>query len=401
MEMFEGVKKMLEWRVMKYFENFGAQRPENLEGETKSVISWFAKNNPALIPAALAAAISVGEVKAESIEEIHGQNWLEGVETLRESVMSAETEVGATFVIGEDGTQHWYSSGKGEVASVNKNMSDIQQELDQFTEVNDEAVERFCEVHTHNLAAMAEVDYISDAELTQFRADGYGPSAPPSLDDISLVTEAKIQSAVGDASYFKTVFDAQGVWYSRVPTDADYDAFPNIRAEIEHKKEVQESVFGDPSDLSGGIVIEAMEAMDEETLQALVEEYGSEQDREGIAFAKEYSPEQVRPRLVSALWLNLIVNRDPDYPLISDILSKETDRELYQTYLEAYSSDDDQFYRDTKASWVEASKDGQFDESMLPQMYEALIRQGALVRFVPYDQVPNEPPCAGPDYKPE
>lgn len=34
-------------------------------------------------------------------------------------------------------------------------------------------------------------------------------------------------------------------------------------------------------------------------------------------------------------------------------------------------------------------------------MYEAFIRQGALVRFVPYDQVPNEPPCAGPDYRSE
>ena len=49
--------------------------------------------------------------------------------------------------------------------------------------------------------------------------------------------------------------------------------------------------------------------------------------------------------------------------------------------------------------WIEVSKDGQFDELLLPRMYEALIRHNAFVRFVPYDQVPHEPPCAGPDYK--
>jgi len=393
---------MLQWRVMKSFENFGAQRPENPEEERISIIRWLAKVNPALIPAAFAAAISAGEVNAESIEEIHGQNWLQGVETLRESVMNADTEVGATFVIGEDGKQYWYSSGRGEATSVNKSTADLERELAQFTEASGEEVDRFCEAHTHNLAAMAEVNFISDEELAQFQTAGYGPSAPPSLADINLFSEAKISSAVGDTSYFKTVFDAQGVWYSRVPTDADYDAFPNFRAEVDHKREVAGQVFGDhDNEFAGGIITEALEAMDEETLEELVTKYGRERDHESIAFTKKHFPDDVRKRLESVLRIQLMTNNDAENPLISEILSSDTDRNLYQAFLDADPVDDYQFYKDTKRSWIEASKDGEIDESLIPQMYEAFIRNGALVRFVPYDQVPNEPPCAGPDYKPE
>ena len=387
---------------MKSFENFGTQRPENPDEERKSVMSWLGKSNPALIPAAFAAAISAGEVQAESIEEIHGQDWLQGVETLRESVMNADTEVGATFVIGEDGKQYWYSSGRGEATSVNKSTSDITRELAQFTEASGEEIDRFCEAHTHNLAAMAEVDFTNDEELAKFQAAGYGPSAPPSLGDINLFSEAKISSAVGDTSYFKTVFDAQGVWYSRVPTDADYDAFPNFRAEVDHKREVMGEVFGDVrNEFEGGIVTEVLEALDMETLQELVDKYGSDSDQRSVEFSREHSPNNIRSTLESALRTLLIINNDPDYPLISEVLRSDAYRDLYQSFLNADSVDDYQFYKDTKMNWIEASKDGQYDESLIPQMYEAFIRNGALVRFVPYDQVPNEPPCAGPDYRPE
>ena len=391
---------------MKNFENFPARHVEKTvekpKDEKESVIKWLTKVNPALIPAAFAAAISAGEVKAESIEEIRGQDWLQGVETLRESVMNDEIEVGATFVLGKDGKQYWYSSGQGHETSVKKNTDDLVKELGQFTEATGEEVDRFCNTHTHNLAAMAAVDWISEEELVKFRKEGYGPSAPPSLTDISIFSVAQINSAVGDTPYFSTVFDAQGVWYSRIPSDADYNAFPTFRAEIDYKREVMKQIFGDyKNDFEGGILKEVLQTMRENVLEKLVAEYGSERDQESIEFYRQHFPNKVKDKMELILWGKLVANDNPEYQLISEILSSDEDRTLYQSYLEASPIDDYQFYQDARENWTEASKDGEFDESLLPQMYEAFIRNGALVRFVPYDQVPNEPPCAGPDYKAE
>lgn len=395
-------KLVLTLLVMKSFEKFGAEQQENPDDEKKSVLAWLARINLTIIPAALAAAVSVGEAQAESIETIHGQDWLQGVETLRESVMSAETEVGATFIMGEDGKQYWYSSGKGETTSVKKSASDLKRELAQFTEASGEEVERFCEAHTHNLAAMAAVNFISKDELATFQAEGYGPSVPPSLTDVSIFNEAKIQSAVGETPYFKTVFDAQGIWYSRVPTDSDYDAFPDFRAEIDRKREIISQVFGDyENGFDGGIITPALESMEEQTLEELVLKYGSEHDIEDIERTRKKSPANVRKRLESTLRMALMTNDSPDYPLISEIINSDEDQTKYQEYLDAMSIDNRKFFDDTVDSWVNASKDGQIDESMLDQVYEAYIRNGALVRFVPYDKIPDEPPCAGPDYKSE
>ena len=315
--------------------------------------------------------------------------------------MYDEIEVGATFVFGEDGKQFWYSSGQGHETSVNKSTTDLARELEQFTETNGEKVARFCEAHTHNLAAMGAVDWFTDEELAKFREDNYGPSVPPSLQDVYVSSAAKIQHAVGDTPYFRAVFDAQGIWYSRVPYESDYDAFPGYRAELDHKREVMGQVFDRKNEFAGGIITEAFQGIEDDVLEQLVVQYGTDSDQESIASLKEHFPENVRDRLESVLRILLLRNDRSDYPLVSEILSSEADRSLYQTFLEADAVDKYNFYFNTLNNWVQASKDGQFDESLLPQIYEAFIRNGAFVRFVPYDQVPNEPPCAGPDYKAE
>ena len=265
---------------MEKMKTLSAERPKNPESpkdERASIIRWLAKVNPALIPAAFAASMSageVGEVRAESIEEIHGQEWLQGVETLRESVMNADIEVGATFVLGEEGTQFWYSSGVGNESSVGKSTGDIVGTLSQFTEGTKENISRFCDAHTHSLSAIRAVDWISDEELATFREEGYGPSIPPSLADIDFFVHAEVHDAtyemIGeDISYFQAVFDAQGVWYSRLPIQADYDAFPVFKAESEHRVALLSKVFGDAeNEFTGGPVTQALQRMEEDTLKA-------------------------------------------------------------------------------------------------------------------------------------
>ncbi len=400
---------------MNPLENFGVDSSKSPEEETKTASAPISKINPAIIPAAFAAVIGAGEVQAEDIETIHGQDWLKGVEILRESVMSAESEVGATFVIGEDGTQYWYSSGRGEATSVKNSTDDLRQLLDQFSKESDEAVDRFCNAHTHPLVAMAEVDFISDEELAKFQALGYGPSAPPSLQDISPLNAAKTKNEVGDMPYFNTVFDPQGLWYSRAPIATDYELFPDYLAEVNQYSQIYETVFN-------GSLKHTLETISDSELRDLVERYGSEDDLKKINANKEmadgyasvegdsdalaYSEmlyDTVRRVTETALLVVLKNNTNINHPLLDKFFKDEEDRSRYQTFVQINSerTDNNQFYLNTTKKWVEASKDGKIDESLLPQIYEAFIRNGALVRFVPYDQVPNEPPCAGPDYKPE
>lgn len=394
---------------MKSFETFGAGRAERPDGnenknKERSVFARLARMNPALIPAVVATGISVNanEVRAESIREIDGQDWREGVETLRESVMTADIEVGANFIIGKEGAEHWLSFGRGDALSVSKDFFiDLPRQLAQFTEATGEEVERFCNAHTHPLIVAAAVNLISNEELAMFQAEGYGLSMPPSLPDIDLVSQHSIVLGAGGTPHFSAVFDPQGVWYSRVTTEADFDTFPAVRADLDRYRELYTQLFGDGYD-GESVIAPLLSSISEQTLEELVRKHGSELDIELVDEYRESRHASDRYRLELVLRNALITNDDPNSPLIAEILTTEDARALYQEWrLAVLSLFDEQQFHEVMVSWIEASKDGQVDEQMLPQLREAYIRQGAVVRFVPYEQLPHEPPCAGPDYRAE
>ena len=59
---------------------------------------------------------------------------------------------------------------------------------------------------------------------------------------------------------------------------------------------------------------------------------------------------------------------------------------------------------ETRLDWIKTSMSISPEQlpstKEYPKLREAYARNAAYIRFVPHQNIPNEPPCAGTDYKP-
>ena len=82
----------------------------------------------------------------------------------------------------------------------------------------------------------------------------------------------------------------------------------------------------------------------------------------------------------------------------NDAQGRELHRALVKIVHSGMESDVEKFI-DIEGRYPRISKEKVPDPSTYEELRQAYLRASTVIRFVPYGEMKNEPPCAGPDYQ--
>jgi len=349
----------------------------------------------ALVVAALATPF-YGHKNVEAAEIPQSASWEVGVEKYKELALHEKVEYGGNLVLYRGSSLHWvqpWTSGSWRtVDSKAREKSAAIRELGDFKKI-----EAVCKFHTHPDASSRRAFRIP--ETTEVP-----PFAPPSRGDLSIQNMAGTSDlahgiGISMEKVYKAVFDARGVWYYRQATDADLREDTEYWQRRERLKEMQ-----------SGVRIFKIQAQD--WLGSLSDETVFKLGQGLPTEVKEKTNTRDKDAVIYALSRVLYSNKSA---LAEEILAKlpsDTERDRYRDAIgrmqEAEKLDDVDADEETKFKEVfkifvtgSISKDFDFEKSYA-ELQKAYLRGiDAVVRFVPYNKLGVEPPCAGVDYKPQ
>ncbi|HWP61372.1 MAG TPA: hypothetical protein VN495_02105 [Candidatus Paceibacterota bacterium] len=341
---------------------------------------------------ALAAALTLSNpTPAESSEVTYGMTWTQGLDGLHDDVRNAESERAAEFVVKKDGTAFWIGSNAGEKTEV---VHDPATKRSQAEAIKNGEIQTVCSFHTHPLHS-AEAAHMITAETAQRLSEVETTlSAPPSFIDIDgNATDVMVWRGVPNV--VSAVMDPAGLWYYRTSKNSDYAERPELLAQL-YKRDQLNTEWNDYLD-------SRLREMNPQQLDAIITEMGKEiatmdaMDRKELGFLLE---ERSRRFVIKILIGPLANTGNTVIPRL--LLQTDQDRQLYSEWQHEANgprhADFTELY-DLIREYVHATESAPASDELYQRLQEAYLKNAGKVRFVPRDQIAQEPMCAGVDYK--
>jgi|GEM_PF-3652199 len=351
---------------------------------------------PALaLSAALAAPLSVAE-QPRPIELPPEASWFEGTSIIRQHALTGEHEVAGKYVLRTDGSGQWMSVVQGEDDYVDQETREFAQKVED--EMKEGAVERVCSMHSHPVHAAALHNMITEGQRAQVEEQGEQAtlSLPPSEIDIdrwkhrtSRMWYRQDYTFDPDTQHIDAVVDPGGVWYYRPRRKEDIAGFPNFVADLQQ-------------------LGAAKRAWDEHSVERIMSM--SEHDMHEIAALAQQArsvsggPESLQPQNLAeaqSVVVGAVLAGNPEVEQVFYVTDKgrklnEERKQLQKEHAENNLS----FIADATDRYVQESVRQVVTPELYREVQEAFVRQGSMVRYVPFAQLAHEPVCAGVDFTP-
>ena len=281
------------------------------------------------------------------------------------------------------------------------NMKALKREAVEIS--GDRKIATVCLGHTHPISAIA---------ATGVATSENAPSAPPSLLDTSLMDYSPIREQFIDKmnaqemtqeKLFKAVFEPRGIWYYRPANgndiqtlDPEYSAF--LQKESAVREQLNDIAFELRSwfeELSDGRIKEIVSSMSKTHQDDLQRYVANDQDyetgaKDRIVNILVHSPQE-RSEFARAV---LSAEQGEQFRQMRHTLEQwDILSEKQAGYMKEVADMTHSFAKNS----VSATFDFQTEYTELRQAY--LRGQKIKMRFVPWEKVDQEPPCAGPDQK--
>jgi hypothetical protein len=386
------------------------------EPDQTSIFRWLRDRGLLIyMTAALAAATPFKHERIEAAEIPPGATWMEGIQTLRNGVLYDQVETQGIFYI--DNQAHrgkWIFGKEGGTTGVPYVGTDIEGTVERELAANPAHDVTVCTLHTHPLSAGEAMGWLSAEESRNVREGKRNISIPPSgsaaeMDgDISLWHTGTIESVFKKlrqkgitVEAREGVVDAAGITYHRPINDQDMrkikEEFPEIFPEVEHKRAVFREWEETISPLVENLDIAALDKLHSRTRNALK-----------YLIQGSYSEEEKRQDVKEALLTDMIIggieSEDVTRLLLADNPKGQKLQYAFKTEILDKRYSDMDILAKARSAFSKASMTVNPEQLTSTEEYTKLREVFALndvkIRFVPHNQVPYEPPCAGTDDKP-
>jgi hypothetical protein len=386
------------------------------ENDKTSVFQWLRDRGLLIyMTAALSTTTPFKHERIEAAEIPSGATWTQGIEKLHNGVMFDNVETHATFYLdNQDNRGKWIFGKEGALQQVSHTTTDIKEAIDREILLEPTKSATVCEVHTHPLSAGEVVHFISDEDIRNIREGKHSVSFPPSgfaVDgDISLWEQAKLTSKLEKfknqgvtVEVRKGVVDAAGITYHRPIKDTDLkQEFPEYFAEVGRRREIYRSWEEVINPLVQNLDLETIDR-----LHRLTSEGGEYDPSKSFDYSKHFSKEQIagfKRRDLLASLRGGKGNLEIAGVLLHDNPKAQKHQEELMTHVINNADRDMLILNEARDEWIKISKSAPPEQLTSTKEYlelrEAFARNAAYIRFVPHQNIPTEPPCAGTDYKP-
>lgn len=391
---------------------------ESVELERTSIFHWLRERGFMIYMAAtLSSGIPFKHERLEAAEIPPTATWSEGIKVLENGTLNDEVETAATFYIdNQTKRKKWISSKEGEATVVVTKPIDLAKDIKNEIEFHPTQSITLCDLHTHPLRAGEFENIISKEKRRSVQEAKHSVSFPPSGyaggGDIGIgLEEWAIKSENKGVSFeFRSgVVDPAGITYHRrIDPDELMQELPHFQAELEQRavisKEWYDHIKSVVRSLDETIInrLHGFIIADAEYNEFLEREFTPE--KRATEDFKRWTLERKRSRLEDALFYQ---ERKGAHEITEAIIAHNLDlRKIHDKYVQlvinAYKRDME-ILDQARLAWTKTSMRVPPEKMVQTEVYhklrKAYARQMTHIRFVPHSEVPNEPPCAGPDYK--
>jgi hypothetical protein len=346
--------------------------------------------------AVLAAGLLIGyEHGPSKAAEIPPEaSWTQGSEELRRRALEEQIEFATTYIGFVDGSSGWLTPVSGDDRSVERNTESMIEDTLQLAK--GKQIKNVCKSHTHPAKAFEKISGVTGASM---------PYMPPSRADVDLridlptmrYAQAFADQGLTYQSVYNAVFEPHGVWYFREQTDDDLQQIDPQQYELVMKNR---HLYEQISDFKQEISLWVKEIPSRDIAKELANiglpDEGYKLNIETVAALLTLRTNETTPQFIAAV---VPENRRARYKEIQESLgewdrlsamrAEQTDPKRLGTLLDTFRKNSLTTNFNFNAEYLKLQSD--------------VYSHGwnAKVRFVPYEKLANEPPCAGPDYKPE
>jgi hypothetical protein len=392
-------------------EKTGANEPTG-EHQRTSPVRWLRDRKLLFsLTAALSAATPLQHERLVAAEIPLGSTWVEGIRTLHKGVLSDKIETQGTFYI--DNQTHrgkWIAGKEGTRTTVEYPIEDIKEAVGRELSAQPTQAITVCWMHNHPNNILEIPGSVSAEELQKIKEGKQSVSLPPSgaaaaMDgDISMwhtgVAEAPFEKFSEKGITINVqhgVVDAAGITYHRPIKDQELKQESlGISTEVEQMRAVlrqwEETISPLVDNLDTAILNE-LHSHTRNALKYLIQGYYSEEKKR----------QDVKEAVILGANAGGIENDD-----MARLLFKDNLKGLKLQHDFNHVLDKRRGYMGIldKARFALSKTSLTVKPEQLPttkeyaQMREAYALNEISIRFVPHKDVPDEPPCAGTDYKP-
>jgi len=333
-------------------------------------------------------AVAVTEVKAAEGIPV-GAPWETGLRELRDVATSGEVSAGAIFFQTPDGKGGWYASGEGFPGGVIDTVANMQAQKAAFTASAGQEPGMIC-------FGVAHPGYLAPG-VPVFD----GGSRPPGIQ--TAATLAQLEGAFPGAHVEVLNVDPMGsggIWYSRLwePNGNDLNRFPELYDQYMALQEPYRRLFyGEGADHQG-LVNERLNNLSDDELRSLhrMTLVSADYDR-----SPKHQPSAEEMKF--DIFAELIHTSDVQSPLAVALMPTGELKEAWVTLQRLRAENSPEHERahliDLAHQWTLASKRGETSQALQHELTLAYADAlSMVVRYVPPDQISNEPRCAGADY---
>ncbi len=386
------------------------------EQERTSIFRWLRDRGLLIyMTAALSVATPFKHERLEAADIPRRATWMEGIQTLRKGVLYDQVETQGTFYI--DNQTHrgkWIFGKGGTPMRVEVKTTDVADAVEaEFSAAPTQSI-TVCGLHNHPLSDGESADIISTIisaeERQNIRKGKHSVSFPPSGTDIGLQNILEWEAALKKrrekgvtADARQGVVDAAGITYHRPIKEQDLQQeFPDYFAELEQRK----ATFRKWKEAIEPLMANLVANLDAATLDQLHRhtKYSGIYDRGKYATFSEDGK-----RTLKRLDLKNALREGDGGEEIARVLfagnpKAQKLQEDYITLIIDKAARERDAFVEARLDWIKTSMTVSPEQLTSTKEYtklrEAYARNAAYIRFVPHQKIPDEPPCAGTDYKP-
>jgi len=398
-------------------ETVGPSQEETVESkpteeyERTSPVRSFKKRKLSLfLTAALSAAIPVQHEQLAAAEIPPGSTWVEGIQTLVRGARSDRVETAGVFAVDNQSQRgKWIFNKQSLPEAVKFSTKDVgTSAAAEFSDTSTRSV-TLCGLHTHPLRTSGFVaETVPAANRTSLLEGKTYVTIPPSMYDISpsaielwQPAVQKLQEKGIEADMRFGVVDAVGITYYQPMTTQ------TLKQEylIEFMELTQKRVIAKRWENTLNAILDNLDNATLDKLHPLafrnviydssLPKYASSSNPEIKNIKQEdikqgLNDEYHREDIARELFAKKPKARKTYQEYIIEVVNKEADNQR-------------QFY-EAASNWVKLSLTSNPTQLPFTEQYkklrEAYAKYGVSIRFVPFQKVADEPPCAGTDYKP-
>jgi hypothetical protein len=318
------------------------------------------------------------------------ENWFDGARKLKHAAQKPGPEVATIFARLDGGVSAWLPVTVGTETSVDRNIKeDVIAPLKKaITDGNATKVETVCTIHTHPPQSLS----VSGRRAA---AEGKHQLYPPSQTDLANSSVRFLAPGLRDARVVSAVFAGQGVFYYR-PASAFWGDYTQVIPE----ERAQEVALETQAKKEAPVLRRELEQLSVEqlfshytqTLKGLLDGRPLEEVR------KEYKSEEQLKQDLGGVIIEAIAKGDATEVVESLLLGKESFTSIRK--LHALKLEREAYSIEVRNRFIAATSQGEKPSPDLARELEkAMAFEGYRIRYVPYEDLAKEPPCAGVDYK--